>query len=461
MPLAVNEQSAAVKEMAAEWPVIDALMAGTRGMRAAGKSLLPQWPNEDTGAYAARLATATLFPAFRRTVGVMAGKPFARQVTLGDDAPERVKGWCQDVDLQGRNLHAFAAGLLRNAISHGICGVLIDYPRSNGARTLADERASGARPYCVHIRHNQVLGWRMQTDNGTATLVQLRLLESVEEPDGDYGATFIAQVRVLEPGVWRTYRADDKGVFQLHEEGVTTLAAIPYVPLYGRRTGFMTGESPLIDLAYLNVEHWQSKSDQQTILHVARVPILAAVGVDETFQMTVGASSAVKLPEGGELKFVEHTGAAIEAGAKSIEALEAQMIQTGAELLVKQPGDRSATEAANDAEGNKSELQSIVEAFEDSIDAMLQFMAGWVGEPEGGHVSLFKDFGAATLGEASGQLIVAMQQAGLLSKATTIREQQRRGLVAADVDPEKELEAVDAEGPPLGTIGQGGGSEDD
>jgi hypothetical protein len=37
----------------------------------------------------------------------------------------------------------------------------------------------------------------------------------------------------------------------------------------------MMGISPLRDLAYLNVKHWQSQSDQDTILHVARVPILA------------------------------------------------------------------------------------------------------------------------------------------------------------------------------------------
>jgi hypothetical protein len=50
---------------------------------------------------------------------------------------------------------------------------------------------------------------------------------------------------------------------------------IPFVPLYGTRLAFMMGISPLRDVAYLNVKHWQSQSDQDTILHVARVPILA------------------------------------------------------------------------------------------------------------------------------------------------------------------------------------------
>jgi hypothetical protein len=58
-------------------------------------------------------------------------------------------------------------------------------------------------------------------------------------------------------------------------------AYIPFVPLYGWRR-LHVGISPLRDLAYLNVKHWQSQSDQDTILHVARVPILALIGGDET-----------------------------------------------------------------------------------------------------------------------------------------------------------------------------------
>ncbi|MGT2493117.1 DUF4055 domain-containing protein [Cupriavidus basilensis] len=68
--------------------------------------------------------------------------------------------------------------------------------------------------------------------------------------------------------------------------------------------------------------------------------------------------------------------------------------------------DRTATEAANDAEANKSDLQRIVEAFEDSLDQCLQFTADWLGLPEGGHASLFKDFAAGSLSEPTAQLLL-------------------------------------------------------
>jgi hypothetical protein len=453
----VQDQSPEVQAMAANWPIVEALLGGTAAMRAAGQAFLPKWPNEEQASYNTRLSTATLFPALARTISVMTGKPFAKQVTLSEDVPANIKEWCEDADQQGNNLHSFSADVMAEVLGYGLCGVLADYPPvpTEKVRTQAAEKALGVRPYLVFIRHAHILGWKMERKAGVTRLTQLRIAESKEVEDGEFGVASVPRVRVLEPGKWAVYmpgaKAEDDWV--IDTEGVTTLAEIPFVPFYGKKKGFMCGVSPLLDLAYLNVKHWQSQSDQDTILHVARVPILAIIGAEEGTALTVGASSAVKLPMGASMLFVEHTGAAIDAGETSLEKLEDQMITTGAELLVIKPGEqKSATQSNNEAEANKSDLQRIVESFEDSLDSVLQFMADWVKEPEGGNASLFKDFSAASLTDASAQLILAMQQGGLITKETAIREQQRRGTLSPDIDPEAELEAVAEEGPALGTI---------
>jgi hypothetical protein len=450
MALKVQDQSPEVLAMSAEWPIVQALLGGTTAMRQAGILFLPRWPDELPDAHAARLNTATLFPALARTISVMSGKPFAKQLALGEDVPETVKGWCDDVDLQGNNLHSFSAELLAEVLGYSICGVLVDYPTvGDAAKTVADERNLGVRPYAVLVRHTQILGWKTARRAGATVLTQLRLAETAEKEDGDYGTIIKRRVRVLEPGVFEVWEEDEKGAYTLVEGGTTTLDVIPFVPFYGKKKGFMCGVSPLLDLAYLNVKHWQSQSDQDTILHVARVPILAIIGADDNSALTVGASSAVKLPMNANMKFVEHTGAAIEAGMKSLEALEDQMVTVGAELLVIKPGEqKSATQSNNDAEANKSDLQRIVESFEDGLDQVLQLMAQWVKEAEGGHASLFKDFGAATLTDASAQLILDTAAAGLITKETAIRELQRRGMLAPDIDPTQELANVKPPVPP-------------
>ena len=447
--LKVNEQAPEVAAAAAQWPVIDALLAGTPAMRAAGEQLMPKWPAETRESHQTRVDTATLFPAFKRTVNVMASKPFSKSPTIGDDVPEDVRALLDDVDLEGRNLQAFAAPMMREVMSYGYCGVLVEFPRS-AAKTQAEEQAAGARPYWVWIKHDQLLGWRMESQNGKRQLVMLRVAETAEKKDGDYGTETVERVRVLTPGAWEIWEKGADG-FAKVEEGATSLDFIPYVPFVADREATMIGAPPLLDLAYLNVKHWQSQSDQDTILHVARVPILFAKGFDDQSQIVVGGSGAVRTEnKDADMKFVEHTGAAIKAGKESLADLEQQMIQTGAELLVAQPGSRTATEDANDAEANKCELQRIAESFEDSLNLALYYTARWKKQEAGGHVSLYKDFVANSLSDASSEVLIKMQAQGVITKKTLILEQQRRGTLSPTIDADDELEAVELEGPAPG-----------
>jgi hypothetical protein len=455
----VSTKTSSVEAMEPDWNLADALLGGTRAMRAAGTTYLPKWPNEEQEAYACRLATAVLFPAYKRTVETLTGKPFSEPLTIGEDVPPKIAEWLNDIDLRGRNLEAFAADLMEMALGRGICGIMVDYPRkSEDIKTVADERAAGLRPYFIQIRHNQVVGWRDEYVGGMWMLTQLRLIECVDVPDGAYGLKKVEQIRVLTPGAWEIFRQNEKKEWVSFDKDKTSLKIIPYVPVYGRRTGFMTGEPPLIEVANLNVAHWQCASDQQTILHVARVPILAVIGVDgdDKWQLTVGASSAVKLPIDGDMKWVEHTGKAIEAGANELEALEERMRQAGAELLVLRPGKITATQTATENAVGMCALHRIAQNLEDALDQALQIMAMWVGEKSGGHVELFKDFGAASLAEASTQILLDSTGAGKLSDETYFAELKRRGIVSPDIDWQDEKERIDAQGPALGMMAAAG-----
>ncbi len=440
--------------MQPDWALAAALMGGTRAMRAAGETLLPRWPNEDPKDYTARLATATLLPAYARTVQTLTGKPFSKPVTVGEDVPPALVPWLDDVDLEGRNLDTFAADVMESALAFGLSGILVDYPTAPGPRTVAVERAQGLRPYWVHVKHGQILGWRSKRANGRWVITQLRLMETVCEDDGEFGQAEVSQVRVLTPGVWQTYRkaATDKHEWVLFEQGTTTLGYVPFVPVYGQRTGFMMGKPPLIEMAHMNVQHWQSASDQQTILHVARVPVLAVSGVDDdNWTLKVGASAAVRLPTGAEMKYVEHSGEAIQAGRDSLHDLEEGMRQAGAELLVLTKGRKTtATEVKTDNAVAMCALQRIVQSLEDALDQALQVTADWVAAGKGGHVTIFNDFAAANLQDASAQLVLTAQQSGLISKVTAINELKRRGTLSAEVDAELEADTLEGEGPALG-----------
>ena len=451
---AVRKQSAEAAKLSENYELIAALLDGTSAMRAAGKVRLPQWPGEDNATYKLRLAVATLFPAFQRTVEVLGAKPFSKPVTFGEDVPEKLKDWCQDVDRNGSNLHAFLSAVCDEALAHGFSGILVDYPPTRDENdqplypTKAAEDAAGVRPYFVQIHPRNILGWRKDSMG----LSQLRLLEVESVEDGEFATKEIEQVRVLRRGSWQIWRKSEsagKEAWAIHSHGRTTLQRIAFVPVNAKHPGSMVARPPLLELAHANVEHWQSKSDQQNILHVARVPILFAKMLGEG-GITVGAGSAVKSENpDGDLKFVEHTGAAIEAGRMSLLDLEDRMRQAGAELLVIKPGNVTESQTHADNEQGSSALQKIAGNVEDAADQALQLMAEWVSEPEGGHVTVYKDFGAATLAEAGAELLLKSTQAGNMRKQSLHEELQRRGILSPDLDWETEQERIQSAPPDM------------
>lgn len=464
----VASRSKLVQAMAAAWDMVGDLLGGTAAMRAASTKHLPKWPNEGKDDYAARLSVAVLFPGYSRTVDTLAGKPFSKPLTVSEDMPPQISEWMQDADREGRNLHAFAADCMQTAMGYGLGGILVDYPPVRiepGARPLtqAEEQAQKLRPYMVHIKPGQLLGWRYRRVNGSTVLTMLRFMECVTEDAGAWGEREVEQVRVLRPGAWEVWRKAEGKDWQdavLHDSGTTTLGEIPFVPFYGKRLGFMHGAPPLLEVAYLNIAHWQSASDQQNILHVARVPILFGKMLGEDVTVTVGASSGVMAKTAdADLKWVEHTGAAIGAGRTDLADLEERMRQAGAELLVIKPAQVTATQTNTENAVGMCALQRITLDLQDALNRALQLVADFAKLGKAGTVQLFSDFGFASLAEASADLLLRSTTAGLISEETYRGELRRRGVLSPDVTEVDERARLEAQGPALGELtGSGGGA---
>lgn len=442
MATKVNDTSQAVLDMADGWAKIDALCGGTDAMRAAREKYLPKFPREDQDSYDYRVKTSTLFNGLGRTIENMAAKPFAEPVTFTDIDPAPAL-WLDNIDLCGNNLSVFAHNLLTAGLKYGLTHILVEYPPAMNEEgkplyvTKADEAAAGVRPYLVHITPQQILGWKStKTASGAEILSMLRFMECVEEPDGEFGSKSVAQVRVLTPGAWATYRKAEKGDdWPLFDEGRMSLDFIPLVTYYTRRTGFMTATPPFKDLADLNVKHWQSSSDQDSILHTARVPILAITGINDEDKIVIGAKSALMLPLGAEAKYVEHTGAAIEAGRQSLQDLENQMRAMGAELLAETQVSTTATQNNIEDSEAKCQLSMMVEGLEDALDQSVDIMHKSVKLEYKGDIDLFDDFSSSAVMQSAGPFIIALVQlvnAGLLDKESAFEELQRYGIVNPD-----------------------------
>lgn len=440
----VSTPLAAYDAMLPDWEIVDALKGGTRAMRLAGQTYLPKWPKEDAEDYQIRLSSAVLYPALAQTIESMVGRVFMKPVMLGETVPPLIVQQARDFDLQGNDLTNVCAEWFDEALTYGLSHLLIDYTRLDQAPAdLVQERQMGNRPYARVINPKSVIGWKSAKINGVEKLTQVRIVETIEEDDGQFGVQQIDQIRVFYRGGYEVYRKTEAG-FILVDDGLVSMQDIPLVTLYTNRTGFMMAKPPLIHLANLNIKHWQQQSEQDTNLHIARNPILFLTGIDEG-EIKFGSRYALTSnhPD-AKGAYIEHSGAAIAAGRQALEDLKDEMREAGARLLKKgQAAAKTATESRDDTINEQSQLGRMAKALEDATDLALQYFAQWQGiTQDAGSVAVNDDF---DLDVASDQTVAALMQmamGGKLSDQTLFAEMQRRGVIADDLEWEAEQERI-------------------
>ena len=448
----VATPTSAYQQMAAQWKLPSTLMGGTLAMRAAGTTYLPKMPKEDEPAYQARLHSSTLFNGFGRTVRLLAGRPFSRPVVLGQTRDELAQ-MAQDVDLAGRDLTSFSRDLMTDMVTYGKTHILVDFPEQPNPEqpaNLAQERQLKLRPYFVQISPETLIGWRGRRVGGVEQLEQIRIKETTVEPDGEWGERQAERVRVIHPGSFDLYRYNGKEWSQEKAGVPITLGKVALVTIYGQRTGFLTCRPPLEDLAFLNLRHWQSQSDQDNILHVVRVPLLFFAGFSEKDLgvVAIGPNRAIYHQKtDAQVSFVEHSGAGIAAGRQDTQDLEARMAVMGADLLVRRPGNETATAKAIDTAESVSDLQAMVRNLEAGLEQAFGLAAEWLklGGAEV-QVDINQDFGLS-MGEAGDldQLLKA-RLSNQITQATYLAELKRRGVLSDRVDIEEEMAGVQTEG---------------
>lgn len=457
----VADRSSVVAKMVHDAAMGTALMGGTKAMREAKQTYLPQFPKEEDDAYKARLKSSWLFNGFRKTVRDMTGRVFDSPVEMGQGAPDQLVTWATNIDLQGRDLSEFARDVFVEGMKgSGISYVMVDAPARRGDESRQEAETQNLRPYFVHLKLESILGWKTRVEANVTKLAQIRIMESVSEsnPDDEFDEMHIDQVRVLDYNEdrkavdVRIYRKDSKKEnWVLHDEYPTDLPEITVVPFYANRTGFFTGEPVLDDLADVNVAHWQSQSDQRNILHVARVPILFGKGFGEKESITIGSSVATMAADTeASLEWVEHKGAAIASGRQDLKDLEFQMETHGLQLLV-QKGNQSATGEALDAKKETSQLAMMADALKDCLEQAFAYMADIANiAAESVEVNVNKDFGVSMMTAQEVTAMLSAVNTGNLSRETFLSELKRRGFVRDDLDVEAEIDAIDAEGGGLG-----------
>jgi len=452
----VTTPCAGYQTMSQEWRMIDALLGGTKAMRREREEYLPRFEGEDDKNYEKRLKNTYLYNHYKKAVQALVGKPFSSSIARPENEPEELKPIANDFDMLGNDVTMYAKKWFECGLSYGLSYTFVDMPNMEGyGYTRAQEKALNLRPYAVHYSAKNIIGWRAISVNGVQKLQQLRIRTSVANPDGEFGDAEKDIVRVYDwdPATlivtWRVFEEVDALGWVMTKTGTLVgMDEIPLVCFYTGQVGFMVAEPPLLDLAYLNVAHWQTTSDYRHIMHMQAAPILFAKGWGSTppsvtqigpNRMLVAANTEA------DLRFVEHSGQAIGKLESYINKLEDQMTAMAIKLMAeRRPGGVTASEVIIDADAAESALKSMVTAINDAIEYVIYYMELWKGrrlaDEQIPKYKVSDDFNLMMGNDLIATWLLKANAQGIITKKTVGEQAKAVGYLPSELDMDDELE---------------------
>jgi len=442
----------AVLDMMKGWEIMKAVTEGTDYLRQNSEAFLPLEPREDFDAYLARVNRAVFSPFTQRLIRAATGLVLRKPITLTGD-PYWTEMFKMDVDGCKSDLDEYARRILMCSLTYGQSHILVDYPAPSGARSLAEERAQDRRPYWIEVDPTNLYGWRLDRETNYGNLVQARIAEKAVLPSGQFGEKVFDQIRVIEPGRYRVFRKKEQieemydvsdnssvGEFEVAttqkdyaqvESGSFSLGEIPLVTIYSGKTDNLVSKPPLLDIAYLNIAHFQRQADLIHSLHVASQPMLVMEGYDDqTKDLAISVNYAMATQPGNKVYYVEPASSAFDAQSAEIKELQMQMATLGISTLSQQKFVAESADARRlDRVDTNSMLAMVSMELEQKLQKAFNLSAQYVGiEPP--EVKISRDFDIERL---IGQDITALTS--LFDQQVIDREEFRDILVQGEVLP--------------------------
>ena len=436
-------------EMSERWQPMLVCMGGTQAFREHAGELLPIEPKEDEAAWRRRVSHAVMSPFTMRIADQAAGLIMRKPIQLepqeeDGDVDEYWTEWVKNVDGYGTDLDAFARRVVLNSLLLGHSAILVDFPSTEPAENLLQERQLGLRPYFLEVRADQILGWRKEDDSPLAPVNQIRISEYVTEAVGLFGDKAVHQIRVLERGAWSIWRKGEDG-WGKYQEGTTSLPVIPLAVTYSSKVSELMSTPPLLPLSNLNILHAQRQADLQHALHVAALPVMYLKGYEDSGdEIALSANSAILLPETGDVGYAEPASSAFESQQNFITELENQMRNLGISTLFSQTYVGETAEAkAMDRSDSDSMLSVVSQDLENALQNAIEMAAAFVGI-EAPKVCVSRDFDLQKLDGPQVQQYMSMWSNGAITHQTLL-EILSRGEILPDIDIEAEIEMIESD----------------
>lgn len=445
-------------DMFPQWETMRDLADGQRAVHARGEKYLPRLAEQTTEEYNKFKGRTCFLNATGKTIDSLVGLVFRKGPDV--ELPAGAELFGEDISAAGISAYDLSKLALTELCTVGRYGLLVDYPRNDaGGMTVREQEASGARPAVKFYNAESIINWKTDTINGKEQLSMVVLLESVADPENNDEFdtnTTKKQYRVLDlfDGRYRQRLIDADGVetvIDVKKQG-QALDFIPFQIFNVSGAGASVENPPLMDLAYLNIDHYQKTASHSNALYVAGASTLVISGESgedvngnaKTFRL--GSTTALLLGnEAAKAYFVELKGDSLGALSEERSNLKADMATFGANLLKEQKKAAEAAETARiNRAGESSWLASVASIVSKSIEWALRVALEWHGVSGDIRFELNKDYMPTVMDAQTLTALITALQAGSISFETFWYNLVRGELAPEGVTAETEQDQIEA-----------------
>ncbi|MEH1822136.1 MAG: DUF4055 domain-containing protein [Nostoc sp.] len=393
------------------------------------RAYLPKEVKEPPQAWSDRIRRTTFDNRFEPAIKDYAG--LLSVFSLNSNVAKSIVKNKDNIDQCGNDLWTFFHEVDQYCLRDGWCGVMVEYPTEDPTITSqGDLLASDRRPYLVLIDRRDILNWQTTKINGKPQLTRVTIRETRLEPNGDYGEKEVVYYRVLIPGeyfVFQIIETNGESQLLLVEQGTTSLSEIPLVYYSVTESGLFSAKAPFLNLAKLNIEHFQKRSQLNEVLRKCNLPVPVRRGLIKTVDdikkvppLVIGPNSVLDIPTDGDFFFAEPSGVAIAASKDDIKDLEAAMDRMTLDFLTSGDRQKTATEAVLESTKTSANLKGVARRKESAMQQVFELWVAYTGEAEGGGITQDEDLLSMPLTPEQTGKLEDLQAQGLISHRTLL-----------------------------------------
>ncbi|RMR88815.1 DUF4055 domain-containing protein [Pseudomonas coronafaciens] len=375
------------------------------------------------------------------------GLAFHKEPTL--KVPKQLEYLQDNANGSGVSVYQQSQGTLEKILETGRHGLYVDYHQDAGVSGHAVVLS-----YCAE----DIINWRTGMVDGHNVLTLVVLRECPEVVEG-FGYKTVEQYRELaldDDGfvcrVWRRSGPRGGGPLEVVEEHLPAgikgrIKEIPFTFIGAQNNDSSIDESPLYDIAMINLGHYRNSADYEDSVFWCGQAQPWIGGLDEQWRdhmekngIYVGSRAPMLLPAGGSFQYSQPLPNTLVREAMNDK--NQMMIELGARMVVASLSAKTATESRGDQSASTSVLAGCVANVSEAYTRALMWCCDYLGiANDKVSYQINQEFVELTADPQMITALVGLWQNGGFAKADLRVYLRKLGLIA----PERTDKQIDGE----------------